>query len=207
MPRDTDMATPLYYPGATTLGIRGKDSVVIAAEKRFAYGYFVMSKQARKVFKISNNVGAACAGVVADMQNMIKEVTAVVNLYRLEQGVEPSVKTVAKILSWNLFGNRYFPYFMETIVGGIDSQGPHVIVLDPLGSMIEDDYAVVGTGAEVAVGVIENLYRKDMSATEIRDLAAKAIKASIARDAGSGNGIDLLLYTQKGLEAEESITV
>ncbi|MEM4573667.1 MAG: hypothetical protein QXF45_03915 [Candidatus Caldarchaeum sp.] len=201
------MAAPLYYPGATTIGIRGKDSVVIAAEKRFAYGYFVMSKQARKVFKITNYVGAACAGVMADMQNIIKEVTAVANLYRLEQNVEPSVRTIAKILSWNLFGNRYFPYFMETIVGGVDSQGPHVIVLDPLGSMIEDDYAVVGSGAEIAVGVVENLYRKDMSASEVYELAMKAIKASIARDAGSGNGIDILLYNSQGLKAEDTITL
>ncbi len=201
------MAAPLYYPGATTVGIRGRDCVAIAAEKRFAYGYFVMSKQARKVFKITNYVGAACAGVVADMQNLIKEVTAIANLYRLEQNREPSVRTIAKILSWNLFGNRYFPYFMETIVGGVDSEGPHVMVLDPLGSMIEDDYAVVGTGAEVAVGVIENIYRKDMTASEVYEVAAKAIKASIARDAGSGNGIDILLYTKDGLQAEDTITI
>jgi proteasome beta subunit len=96
------LAAPLYYPGATTVGIRGVDSVVIAAEKRFAYGYFVMSKQAKKVFKITNYVGAACAGVVADMQNVLKEVKAYANLYRLEQNIEPSVRTVAKMLSLNL---------------------------------------------------------------------------------------------------------
>ncbi|MEM4280634.1 MAG: hypothetical protein QW470_01840 [Candidatus Caldarchaeum sp.] len=201
------MAAPLYYPGATTVGIRGRDCVAIAAEKRFAYGYFVMSKQARKVFKITNYVGAACAGVVADMQNLIKEVTAVANLYKLEQNIEPNVRTVAKILSWNLFGNRFFPYFMETIVGGVDREGPHVIVLDPLGSMIEDDYAVVGTGAEIAVGVIENLYKRDMGPAEVYELAAKSIKASISRDAGSGNGIDILLYTSNGLKADDTISL
>jgi proteasome beta subunit len=201
------LAAPLYYPGATTVGIRGVDSVVIAAEKRFAYGYFVMSKQAKKVFKITNYVGAACAGVVADMQNVLKEVKAYANLYRLEQNIEPNVRTVAKMLSLNLFGNRYFPYFMETIVGGVDREGPHVIVLDPLGSMIEDDYAVVGTGAEIAVGVIESSYRRDMSAKEIYELAARSVRASIGRDAGSGNGIDLLLYTQEGLKAEETLPV
>ncbi|MEM1946453.1 MAG: hypothetical protein QW614_00735 [Candidatus Caldarchaeum sp.] len=201
------MAAPLYYPGATTVGIRGRECVAIAAEKRFAYGYFVISKQARKVFKITNYVGAACAGVVADMQNLIKEVTAVANLYKLEQNTEPSVKTIAKILSWNLFGNRYFPYFMETIVGGVDRDGPHVVVLDPLGSMIEDDYAVVGTGAEIAVGVIENLYRRDMGPSEVYELAAKSIKASMSRDAGSGNGIDILLYTSAGLKADDTISV
>ncbi|RLG01210.1 MAG: hypothetical protein DRN60_04680, partial [Thaumarchaeota archaeon] len=38
------MAQRYPYPGATTLGIRGRDSVVLASEKRLAYGYFVVSK-------------------------------------------------------------------------------------------------------------------------------------------------------------------
>ncbi|GBC68702.1 hypothetical protein HRbin01_00386 [archaeon HR01] len=199
------MSSQLLYPGATVVGIRGKDCVALASEKRFAYGYFVMSKQARKVFKITDRIGAACAGVVADMQNLIRETTAIVNLYRLENRLEPNVKTVAKLLSWQLFNSRWFPHLMETIVGGFDSQGPHVVVLDPLGSMIEDDYAVVGTGAEVAVGVIENSYQRDMGPQEVYELAVRAVKASISRDAGSGNGIDILLYTSQGLKADDTI--
>jgi 20S proteasome alpha/beta subunit len=46
-----------------------------------------------------------------------------------------------------------------------------------------------------------------MSAKEIYELAAKSVRASIGRDAGSGNGIDLLLYTQEGLKAEETLPV
>jgi len=62
--RVQDLAAPLYYPGATTLGIRGVNNAVIAVEKGFVYGYFVMSKQTKKVFKITNYVGSACTGRV-----------------------------------------------------------------------------------------------------------------------------------------------
>ena len=199
------MTQQLYLPGATTVGIVGKDCVALASEKRFAYGYFVLSKAARKVFPISKKIGAACAGVVGDMQNLIKETTAVVNLYRIENGREPSVQTVAKLLSWHLFSSRFFPYFTETIVGGLDDTGPHVIVLDPLGSMIEDDYAVVGTGAEIAVGVIANEYSKNLGPNEVYNLAVKAVRSSISRDAGSGNGVDILLYTNEGLIKYETL--
>jgi proteasome beta subunit len=201
------MSNQLLYPGATVVGITGRDCVALASEKRFAYGYFVMSKQARKVFKITDKIGAACAGVVADMQNLIRETVAVVNIYKLENRLEPNVRTVAKLLSWQLFSSRYFPHLMETVVGGIDGAGPHVIVLDPLGSMIEDDYAVVGTGAEIAVGVIESSYDKNMGPKEVYDLAVKAVRSSISRDAGSGNGIDILLYTSEGLKADDTINL
>ncbi len=199
------MATQYPYPGATTIGIRGKDSVVLAAEKRLTYGYFVVSKTVRKVFQITPKIGAACAGFVGDMQSLIMGAKAEVNLYRYTYGREPDVRTVAKVLSNYLFSSRFLPYLAETIVGGFDGGGGHVIVLDPLGSMIEDDYAVVGSGAEIAIGVIEADYRPDMGAEELRELAIKAVKASAARDAASGNGIDLLLFKENGLELSQTL--
>ncbi|MEM1517922.1 MAG: archaeal proteasome endopeptidase complex subunit beta [Nitrososphaerota archaeon] len=201
------MSTQFPFPGATTLGIRGKDSVVLASEKRLSYGYFVVSKNVRKVFKITPTIGAACAGLVSDMQNLLKEITAAVNLYQIENQRTASVNSVAKILSNYLFGSRYFPYITETIVGGFDSTGAHVFVLDPLGSLIEDDFAVVGSGAEIAVGVLESSYRPDLSGPEIYDLAVRSMKAAIARDAGSGNGIDILLIGPKGVVKDDSITI
>jgi len=201
------LSTQFPYPGATTLGIRSKNAVALASEKRLSYGYFVMSKSVRKVFQITPKIGAACAGFVADMQMLIRDATAVINLYRIENRIEPRVQTVAKVLSNYLFSSRFFPYLTESVVGGFDESGAHVIVLDPLGSMIEDDYAVVGSGAEIAIGVIESDYREDMTPKELYDLSIKAIKASIARDAASGNGIDVLIFTEKGLMVNETINL
>ncbi|MCL7385844.1 MAG: proteasome subunit beta [Thaumarchaeota archaeon] len=201
------MSTQFPYPGATTLGIRSKDAVALASEKRLSYGYFVMSKSAKKVFQITPKIGAACAGFVADMQMLIRDATAAINLYKIENRIEPKVRTVAKILSNYLFSSRFFPYLMESIVGGFDEDGSHIIVLDPLGSMIEDDYAVVGSGAEIAIGVVESEYRENMTPKELYDLSIKAIKASMARDAASGNGIDILIFTEKGLMVNETINL
>ncbi|MCL7383020.1 MAG: archaeal proteasome endopeptidase complex subunit beta [Thaumarchaeota archaeon] len=201
------MAFQYPYPGATTLGIKGRDAVVLAAEKRLTYGYFVVSKTVRKVFQITSKIGAACAGFVGDMQNLIRDAQAEINLYRFMYQREPEVRTVAKVLSNYLFSSRFFPYLAETIVGGFDETGGHVLVLDPLGSIIEDDYAVVGSGAEIAIGVIEISYKPNMTAEELRELAIKAVKASISRDAASGNGIDLLIITNDGIKSSETIQV
>lgn len=199
------MAAQFPYPGATTLGLRGRDAVVLAAEKRLTYGYFVVSKVVRKVFQLTPKIGAACAGFIGDMQNLVRDAQAEINIYRYTYGREPKVRAVAKVLSNYLFSSRFFPYLAETIVGGFDESGGHVIVLDPLGSMIEDDYAVVGSGAEIAIGVIESSYKSEMSGEELRGLAIKALKTSIARDAASGNGIDLLLISSEGIKLNETL--
>ncbi|MEM2819537.1 MAG: proteasome subunit beta, partial [Nitrososphaerota archaeon] len=177
------------------------------AEKRLTYGYFVVSKTVRKVFQITSKIGAACAGFIGDMQNLIRDAQAEINLYRFMYQREPEVRTVAKVLSNYLFSSRFFPYLAETIVGGFDETGGHILVLDPLGSIIEDDYAVVGSGAEIAIGVIETSYKPEMNTDELRELAAKAIRASIARDAASGNGIDILIITNDGVKALETVTL
>src|SRR6267143_2325408 len=54
------MSREPYVPGATTIGMVCKDGVLLASERRYAYGSFVMSKSAKKVFPITDKIGAAC---------------------------------------------------------------------------------------------------------------------------------------------------
>ncbi len=191
-----------FITGATTIGLTFKNGVILASERRVAYGYFVMSKSGRKVFKITDTVGAACAGLVGDMQVMTKEVAAYSNLYAYETNRPSSVKSMAKLLGVILFQRRFFPYLAQTIIGGVDSDGPKLYVLDPLGSVIEDKYAAVGSGSEIAIGLLESEYREGVSEDEAIALVKKAIKSATARDIGSGDGVDILIITGKGIKEE-----
>jgi proteasome beta subunit len=191
-----------YIPGATTVGVVCTDGVVLASEKRFSYGYFVMSKTSKKVFKITDRIGAACAGLVGDMQILVKEAAAYLNLYSLEANIPISVRAAAKLIGNLLFQNRLYPYITQIIIGGIDENGPKLFALDPLGSVIEDKYASVGTGAELAIGILEAEYKENLTVEEAKELVKKAVKAAVSRDAGSGNGIDLLIITKDGIKEE-----
>lgn len=200
----SDQGQYLAIPGATTVGIVCSDGVILASEKRVSYGNFVLSRVGKKVFKISDHIGAACAGLVSDMQILAREVGVYANLFKLEVGRPISVKAAAKVMSNLLFSSRLLPYITETIIGGVDEEGPSIYVLDILGSAIPDKYAAVGSGAEIAIGVLEESYRDGMTVEEGRELAIKAVKSAISRDAMSGDGIDLLIITKNGIK-EESI--
>ena len=191
-----------YLPGATTVGIVCKDGVILAAERRVTYGYFVMSKSGKKVFKIADKIGAACAGIVADMQILTREVGAYLNLYSYEREQSVTVRTAAKLMGSMLFERRYFPYLAQTIVGGVDETGPKLYVLDPLGSIIEDKFTAVGSGSEIAMGLLETDYQDGMLVEDAKGLVRKAVKAASARDIGSGNGIDILVITTTGISEE-----
>jgi len=195
-----------YLPGATTVGIVCKDGVILAAERRVTYGYFVMSKSGKKVFKIADKIGAACAGIVADMQILTREVGAYLNLYTYEREQSVTVHTAAKLMGSMLFERRYFPYIAQTIVGGIDEGGARLFVLDPLGSVIEDKFTAVGSGSEIAMGLLETEFKEGMSIEEGKGLARKAVKAASARDIGSGEGLDMLVITNAGIREEQELT-
>jgi proteasome beta subunit len=189
-------------PGATTVGIVCKDGVMLASERRYAYGTFVMSKVAKKVFKITDHVGIACAGIIGDMQVLSREALAYMNIYRYERGRQPTVKNAAKLMVNLLAGRRMFPYLAQTIIAGVDDGKPDLYVMDPIGSVLSDKFAAVGTGAEVAMGVLEAEYKEGMSIEEAKPVVMRAVKSALARDISSGDGVDLMIITHDGVREE-----
>ena len=188
-----------YMPGATTIGLVFDGGIILASEKRVTYGSMIMSKTGKKVFKITDKIGAACAGLVSDMQILTREVEAQAKLFSLDAKRPMTVKAAAKVMSNVLFNRRMIPLIIQTIVGGIDDDGPALYVLDVLGSLLPDNYSAVGTGAQMATGVLEQGYSNKMNQKDAKDLVLKAIKSAIRRDAMSGNGIDLLVITKEGI--------
>jgi proteasome beta subunit len=187
-----------WIPGATTIGIVCKDGVVLASEKRVSYGFYISSKVGKKVFKLTEKIGAACAGLVSDMQVLARDVEANANLFGMDVGRKISVRAAAKLMSNILFNRRMAPLITQTIVAGLDDDGPSMYVLDVLGSVLPDDYAVVGSGTEIAMAIIEDGYTKNMTVAEAKKLVTRAIKAAISRDTMSGDGIDFLIITKEG---------
>jgi proteasome beta subunit len=192
----------MYVPGATTIGVTYKDGVILASEKRISYGYLVVSKTGKKVFRITDHIGAACAGLVSDMQVLIREVSAYGNLFDLDVGRPMSVRAAAKLMSNLLFSRRLAPLITQTIVGGVDSEGPSIYSLDPLGSVLPDKYAVVGSGTEIAMGVVEEVFKDNMNVEEAKELVIRAMKSAVSRDIMSGDGVDFLTITKDGIKEE-----
>jgi proteasome beta subunit len=125
-----------------------------------------------------------------------------VNLFSLDVGRPISVRAAAKLMSNLLFNNRLAPLITQTIVGGVDEEGASIYVLDVLGSVIPDKYTVVGSGTEIAIGVVEEGYRESMTMEEAKELVTRAIKSAVSRDIMSGDGIDFLLITKEGMTEE-----
>ena len=113
-------------------------------------------------------------------------------------------KAAAKLMSNVLFNRRMAPLITQTIVGGMDYDKPAIYVLDVLGSLLPDDYAVVGSGATMATGVLEQGFEENMKKEDAKTLVLKAMTSAVRRDVMSGDGIDYMIISKDGIVEESS---
>jgi proteasome beta subunit len=189
------MTEDLKKTGTTILGMVCKDGVVIASERRAIMGTLIAHKTTRKLYKIDVHLALATAGLVGDLQVLSRYLTAEANLYRLKRDAKIPVKSAATLLSNILNSRKFTPYFVQLILGGWDSSGGHVYSLDAAGGAIPDKYTAGGSGSPYVYGVLEDLYKDDLSVDEGVDIAARAMSAALGRDSASGDGMDIAIIT------------
>jgi len=191
-----------WIPGATAIGATYDEGVLLAADKRVAYGTFIMSKNAKKVYKITDKIAIVSAGLISDIQTLVRTAKYDANMYKLQTNRDMTARALTKLLSNALFSNRLAPLLTQTIVGGLDFDKKSIYVLDALGSVIEDKYAALGSGAEIALGVLELSYKDGESYDAIRSIILQAMKTAMERDAASGNGVDFMKIDSHGTSEE-----
>lgn len=187
--------------GTTTIGLVFSSGVVLATEKRATMGYMIASKKAKKVYQVADRIGMTTAGGVGDAQQLARILTVECNLYQIRRSRPITVGATATLLSNYLNQNRYFPYYVQLLVGGIDENGPSVYSVDAMGGATKEEEIVsTGSGSPMAYGVLEDRFVPGMNRDEAIDLAVRALKSAMKRDAGSGEGIHIVVITKESYE-------
>ncbi len=190
--------------GTTTIGLVCKDGIVLAAEKRATAGTFVADKKSEKIFKITDSLLVTTAGTVSDAQLLTKLIRAELKLKEVRTDREATAKEAANLLASLIYGNirKYslIPGITQFLLAGTDKEGFHLYDLFVDGSIMEcDEYVSSGSGSTVVYGVLEAMYRKDMTVKEGIELCVKCLNIAIQRDIASGNGILVYTITKDGI--------
>ena len=195
----------LKKTGTTTITIKCKDGIIMAADKRATAGHFIANKKVEKVFPISDNIAITIAGLVSDAQLLTKYIKAEIKLREIKTGRQITVSEVANLLAGMSYSNiRNFsavPGIVGFLVGGEDVNGFSSYEIGIDGSLTEiDEYASDGSGSLFAYAVLEDKYHKDLSLKEAEDLAVNGLEIAQRRDSASGNGYDVVRIAGKGVE-------
>jgi proteasome beta subunit len=195
----------LALKGTTTVGVVCTDGVILSSDTRVTMGYFVAHKHGKKIYQIDDHIGMTISGGVADAQFVVELLKVNAKLYKLNNGRPMPIKAASRLVSNVLFSARG-GLMAQILIGGVDSTGPHVYSLDPLGSLIEETCVATGSGSPIAYGVLEDKYKEGLTIKEILPVVTRAVDSAMKRDIASGNNFDIAVITKEGyrsLSAEE----
>nr|WP_247004033.1 proteasome subunit alpha [Halosolutus gelatinilyticus] len=185
--------------GTTTLGAVGHGGVVLAADTRASIGggRFVTNRAVQKVEAVDERTAVAFAGGVSDAQSFVRHLRADLRVYELRHDRSASVETAATVAGDLL---RRGPYrILDLVLAGVDDE-PAVYQIGPGGGVMRSEYAASGSGRQLAYGALESFYEADLPLSDLRSIAATAVRGATERDTASGDGMTIATITSDEFE-------
>lgn len=185
--------------GTTTVGLICDDGVVLGSDSRATMDTFIASSETRKIFKIDNNVGMTIAGGVGDALELIRIIKYHNEIYKMGEGRALGPKAAMSLLSIILQENKMMPYYVQLIVGGMEDGTPKVYSIDPFGGAAEESkFTATGSGSPVALGYIEESYKKGISTKDGVKIAVRALSIAMKRDSATGDHMTVAVINKAG---------
>jgi proteasome beta subunit len=172
--------------GTTTVGVVGKEFVLLASDQQATMGNIVADEDAQKIYPITDYVALTISGGVGDALAIIRFLKAQAALYEIERETKITPKAVASLLSNVLNGNRYYPFIFMPLIGGVNNKA-ELYEIDPVGSVAEKKkYGVTGSGSDFALSILDADYKEELNEEDALLLAVRAVMASKNRDIFTG---------------------
>ena len=88
---------------------------------------------------------------------LIQEIGQRMTHYKFIHNKDMSTPAVAQMLATMLYGKRFFPYYTNNIIGGIDADGKGAVYsFDPVGSYEREAYRAGGSASSLLQPLIDN---------------------------------------------------
>lgn len=184
----------------TALGIAFRAGVVLAATGGRVRGSTVTGSD-RSVEAIHPTAAVTLTGELGDVQEFVRRLRAEVDRREAEQDEPMELDALATFAGGLLRDDARSE--ARFLLGGTDDDGSHLYVLDSDGGITEDDYAAVGSGAQVAYGVFESVSPDELDREEATTVATDALGSAVARDPSSVGTGYLAEISAEGVDVRE----
>eukprot|EP01120_Amphizonella_sp_Union-15-10_P000215 TRINITY_DN10249_c0_g1_i1.p1 TRINITY_DN10249_c0_g1~~TRINITY_DN10249_c0_g1_i1.p1 ORF type:complete len:236 (-),score=59.88 TRINITY_DN10249_c0_g1_i1:18-725(-) len=160
--------------GATSLGVKAKNGVVLATEKKLPA--LMDASSVQKITTITPSIGLVYSGMGPDFRVLIrkgrKKAQEYFRYYKETIPVTQFVREMAFIMQEFTQSGGVRPFGVSLLVAGIDEQGPHLYQVDPSGSYFAWKASAVGKGMIVAKSFLEKRHNDD---SELEDAIHRAL--------------------------------
>ncbi|MCH0628695.1 hypothetical protein JNB11_01740 [Kocuria palustris] len=209
---------PYSDNGGTVLGIAGEDFAVLAGDTRQVNGYSINSRYEPKVFDVGDNILMTANGFQADGAALIDRFRNQLKWYRFDNGKKLEIKLAARYIQHLLYGKRFFPYYVSTLIAGIDEEGKGAVYsYDPVGSYEREQCRAGGAAASLIMPFLDNQVNfknqyepgtdekrplRYLSLEEVLQLVKDAFTSATERHIQVGDGLEIMIVTKDGIRTE-----
>jgi proteasome alpha subunit len=176
-----EYAMELVNRGATILGIRCSEGVVLGAEENVEP--LEEAEYSWKIFKVDEHIGAAIVGLSSDARILIDQarVHAQSNKLTYDEPIDTEVitKRICDIKQLYTQHAGVRPFGVSIIFGGVDKTGSRIFYTHPSGTYRGYKATAVGAGRETVLSILKEEYREEMSLEEATKLAVKCLTKAL----------------------------
>ncbi|KAI0070388.1 proteasome subunit [Panus rudis PR-1116 ss-1] len=203
---------PYTENGGTILAIAGADFSVIAGDTRQSEGYSIQTRYAPKVFKLTDRAVLAVNGFAADGNMFVKKVKQRLEWYRHAHAKDMPLCAIARLIQTMLYAQRFFPYYVYNILGGIEEDGSGAVYsFDPVGSYEREACRAAGAAQSLVQPFLDNqIYFKNQQQTpgqsrplhlplpDVLSIVIDSFTSATERHIEVGDGLEIYVVLAKG---------
>lgn len=212
---------PYSDNGGTVLGIAGEDFAVLAGDTRQVVGYSINSRYEPKIFNVGDDIVMTANGFAADGAALIDKFKNQLKWYKFDHnGKKLSIKLAARYIQHLLYGKRFFPYYVSTLIAGLDEEGKGAVYsYDPVGSYEKEQCRAGGAAASLIMPFLDNQVNfknqyvpgtdgkekrslRYLSLDEVLQLVKDAFSSATERHIQVGDGLEIFIVTKEGVRVE-----
>lgn len=179
---------------------------MMTADTLCSYGSMAKYKDARRMQSINAKTLVGGGGEYSDFQsvtellkrNALEDQCTADSLYD-EDASEECAREVWNYLRAVMYNrrNKMNPLWNDLVVAGFSAQGdPFLGYVDKIGTTYEDSFIATGFGSHLAIPILREKYREDLTEGEARALLEDCMRVLFYRDCRALNRIQIAKVTK-----------
>lgn len=189
-----------FESGGTLVGLTTKDGVLVVADTRTSREASVRSESVQKISQVHPTAVMGSTADLGAVQSFVRTIRSESERYEVSHGQPMDMTALSTVVASEL---REEPVPDSTfLLGGVDDDGPHVFTLGRDGSVLKEAYAAVGSGRQVAFGILNAEASLSLTMSEARRVAGRAIQSAAGREVQTGVGVHIAEISDDGVDIQ-----